>query len=110
MSTANKKDIHSVSEEIRLNVRRGLKQLECNRDTKPTEITKQLHDLAVEDMTSADLSVDIRSDYRTFEWRLRDIIYTKKLFKAICCNEHLFKDKVKPFKNHPCDLSEIIDL
>lgn len=95
----NPRDLQSVFEEIQLNVRRGLKSLRCNSDNKESdnsdEIAGQLNDLAIEDLTSVDFSHDIRLDYRTHEFRIRDIIYMKKLWKAICCNSHLFKDKVR---------------
>lgn len=90
------RDFKIIKEEIILDVHRGLDRLkndEQNEDST-TKIARQLSDLAIEEMTSIDFSKDIRSNYRTHEDRLRDIVYTKKLWKAICGNAHLFKDKV----------------
>lgn len=90
-------DIEKVSENIDLNVHRGLARLKCEkqREESTTKITGQLSDVAIEEMTSIDISKDVRSHYRTHEWRMRDVIYTKKVWKAICGNAHLFKDKVR---------------
>lgn len=89
-------DIQCVSEAIKLNVRRGLMRLKSDKQKKAstTLIASQLSDLAIDDLTSIDIAKDFRSHYRTHELRMRDIIYTKKVWKAICGNAHLFKDKV----------------
>lgn len=91
------RDLQSVSDEIRLNVRRGLARLKCgqNNDKSTVEMTRQLSDMTIENQTSIEICKDLRSHYRTHEWRLRDVIYTRKCWKAICCNAHLFKDKVR---------------
>lgn len=90
------RDIQTISDEIELNVRRGLDRLkrDTQREDSTMNITRQLSDLAIEEMTSIDFCKDIRSHYRTHEYRLRDVIYTKKCWDAICGNSHLFKDKV----------------
>ncbi|XP_031637454.1 protein arginine N-methyltransferase 1-like [Contarinia nasturtii] len=88
------KDKQSIFEEIRLNVRRGLNHLKSTNIPSTQEITKEMNDLAIEEMTSNDLCNDLRAYYRTHECRLRDVVYTKKLFSAICCNAHIFKDKI----------------
>lgn len=89
-------DIQCVSEGIKLNVRRGLARLKSDKESEasPEPIASQLSDLAIDDLTSIDIAKDFRSHYRAHERRLRDTIYTKKVWKAICGNAHLFKDKV----------------
>lgn len=89
-------DSQCVSDEIKLNVRRGLARLKSDKpgEAGTAQIASQLSDLAIDDLTSIDIAKDFRSHYRTHERRMRDIIYTKKLWKAICGNAHLFKDKV----------------
>lgn len=91
------RDLQSIREEIALNVRRGLAQLNSNNDTDNADtetISMQLNELKIEEMTSKDFYKDLRAHYRSHEWRIRDVIYTKKCWQAICCNAHLFKDKV----------------
>lgn len=90
------RDFKIIKKEIILDVHRGLARLkndEQNEDST-TKIARQLSDLAIEEMTSIDFSKDIRSNYRTHEDQMRDIVYIKKMWKAICGNAHLFKDKV----------------
>lgn len=91
------RDMQSVREEIALNVRRGLAKLNSNSDTENDDtetISMQLNDLKVEEMTSKDIYKDLRAHYRSHEWQIRDVIFMKKCWTAICCNSHLFKDKV----------------
>lgn len=97
------RDLQTATNEIRLNVRRGLAHLKCdkqNDDESAVEMTRELNNLSIDNLTSIDISKDQRSDYRTFELQMRDAIYTRKCWKAICCNAHLFKDKVRQTKNH----------
>lgn len=96
------RDMESIRQEIRLNMRRGLARLQCNSKTKNSNepISASFSELAIEDLTSKDIYKDMRSHYRAHEWKMRDIIYMKKWWKAICGNSHLFKDKVSK-KNLP---------
>lgn len=89
------RDITSVAEEISLNVRRGLAKLGCESGNEDiSEPTDQLKDFTIENMTSIDICNDPRAHYRSHERKIRDIVYMKKCWKAICCNSNLFKDKV----------------
>lgn len=90
------RDLQSIGEEIKLNVRRGLAKLNDNNDTKndAEHIPLLLNEMKIEDLTSIDIYKDQRAHFRAHEWRMRDVVYTKKCWKAICCNSHLFKDKV----------------
>lgn len=93
-------DITNIAEEISLNVRRGLGKLKCENDSESTaNITDKLNDFTIENMTSIDICNDMRAYYRSHEWKARDIVYTKKCWKAICCNDNLFKDKVVQTKS-----------
>lgn len=87
----------SVFDEIKVNVRCGLARLKSDNDIpeeNTAKISRQLNDMAIEDKTSIDFYKDLRSHYQTHEWRLRNVVYMKKCWKAICCNSFLFKDKV----------------
>lgn len=91
------RDMTSVAEEVSLNVRRGLAKLERengNGNENTANLPDQPNDFTIEDMTSIDICNDSRAHYRSHEWKIRDIIYMKKCWKAICCNANLFKDKV----------------
>lgn len=90
-----------IKQEIVLNVHRGLARLKNDdqNEDSATKIARQLGDLAIEEMTSIDYYKDIRSNYRTHEYQMHDIVYIKKVWKAICGNAHLFKDKVFQSKN-----------
>lgn len=92
------RDIFNLQNEVRVNVRRELAKLKCNDgkvDTDSIEkLTMELNDVSIESMTSIDFSNDTRAHFRSHEGQIRDIIYTKKCWKAICCNRHLFKNKV----------------
>lgn len=89
--------------ELRLNVRRGLEAIAATavadnesdtRNIDGAAISKQLENLSIDEMTSSDISKDYRAHFREHNYNLKDIVYTKKWWKAICCNRHLFKDKV----------------
>lgn len=56
----------------------------------------ELHSNAVsiDDFTSRDFFFDLDSYYRLHEQLLKDREYVKSWHTAICCNPHLFKDKV----------------
>lgn len=90
----------NLENEIRINVRRGLAAL--NRDTgntgngksDDTVISEQLYNISIDEMTSIDISKDNRAHYLAHDGILKDFIYTEKCWEAICCNSHLFKDKV----------------
>lgn len=89
------RDIQTICDEIALNVRRGLAKLDGDdANLNISNITRQLSDVTIENMTSMDISKDPRSHYRMHEGKLRDIIFVKKYWQAICGNANLFKDKV----------------
>lgn len=90
-----------IQTELHLNVRRGLANLANNNKDEEdgiASIPRQLNDLTIEDMTSIDISNDLRAYFRTHERSMRDIILAKKWWKAICCNANLFKGKVFQMK------------
>lgn len=92
------RDIFSLQNEVHVNVRRELAKLKCNNGNVDTESmeqrTQELSDVSIENMTSIDIFNDSRTHFRSHEGQIRDIIYIKKCWKAICCNRHLFKNKV----------------
>lgn len=93
------RDITSVAEEISLNVRRGLAKLGCESGNEDiSELSDQLTDFTIENMTSIDICNDTRAHHGSHERKIRDIVYMKKCWKAICCNSNLFKDKVIQIK------------
>lgn len=81
--------------QIKTNVRERLRKLSDDKENENVAaIRSRLNDMSIENMTSLEISDDIRSHYRTHEPQMRNIIFTKKCWKAICCNANLFKDKV----------------
>lgn len=92
----------NLEKEIKLNVRRGLTAAAATADNNDDDknnddsvIFDQFNRLSIDEMTSDDLSKDIRAHYLAHDGILKDFIYTEKCWEAICCNSHLFKDKVK---------------
>lgn len=90
----------NLENELKLSVRRGLASVAAadnESDTKNIDdaaILGQLENLSIDEMTSDDISKDYRAHFREHIYTLKDIVYTTKWWNAICCNSHLFKDKV----------------
>lgn len=102
----------NLRDEIKLSVRRGLAALQRNTDTVATAvvaaaankdatnidetmISQQPDNISIDEMTSSDICKDNRAHYLAHVGILKDFIYIRKCWKAICCNSHLFKDKVR---------------
>lgn len=99
--TSFRKCSYNLENELKLSVRRGLASIAAaadnESDTKRIDdaaILGQMENLSIDEMTSDDISKDYRAHFREHTYILKDIIYTKKWWKAICWNGHLFKDKV----------------
>lgn len=92
-------DPQNLKHEIKLSVRRGLAAVVADNknheNDDETMISEQLDNMSIDDMTSIDISNDNRAHYLAHTGILKDYIYTKKCWKAICLNGHLFKDKVR---------------
>lgn len=98
----------NMEDQIRLDVRRGLVALKCNTNTIATGsdedsgnidelmVSQHRDNVSIDEMTSNDICKDNRAHYLAHDGILKDFIHTKKCWKAICCNRHLFKDKVHP--------------
>lgn len=94
----------NLENELKLSVRRGLAAVTAAADVDNNEsdtkkidetlISEQMENISIDEMTSSDISKDYRAHFREHKHLLKDTIYTKKWWKAICCNRHLFKDKV----------------
>lgn len=89
----------NLKNEMRLSVRRGLAAVAADRkkgdeNLDESAISEELSDLSIDEMTSNDICKDNRAHYLAHDGILKDFVYTKKCWKAICCNSHLFKDKV----------------
>lgn len=94
----------NLEKEIKLSVRRGLAAAVADnknndKNIDDSAISDQLDSLSIEEMTSNDICKDNRAHYLAHDGILKDFIYTKKCWKAICCNSHLFKDKVSSVFN-----------
>lgn len=95
----------NLESELRLNVRRGLTTVAAANDDNETDtknidgtpISGPMDSIAIDEMTSEQICNDKRAHFLPHERILKDIVYTKKWWKAICCNGHLFKDKVHEF-------------
>lgn len=81
--------------EMGISVRRGLASVAAdNKNDDETVISEQLDNISIDEMTSIDICNDNRAHYLAHTGILKDLIYTKTCWQAICWNSHLFKDKV----------------
>lgn len=91
----------SLENRLKVSVRHGLASIAAAdpnesdaRNVDDAAIVGPLENLSIDEMTSDDISKDYRAHFREHMYTLKDSVYTKKWWKAISHNKHLFKDKV----------------